>query len=253
MKQAFRAALIGLAIVAAGALPCLAQAAKPAASVVVLDAQSPWRTFEALKPPVIEFDDGLKPVVSTYAWLELVTPAPASDWTKADFGDANWLRGAGPHVLPHALPGEPLLAGEVRGDRPRAGEGPQGHRILLRRRDHLRERPGDRPREPAKGCSRPRRPRPELRRQRLRVGQRQSAVLEHERQEGAGRPASGRWRTWPFRPPPSARASTCWRSRSFARPTTSCWPRRGTSPRTTRSGGRAAPTTSTGSRASFAA
>jgi hypothetical protein len=78
------------------ALPCLAQgsAAPPkAAPAVVLDTQSAWRTFSVLKPPVVELDDGLKPVTSAYVWLDKETPTPQADWTKPEFDGGTWLRG----------------------------------------------------------------------------------------------------------------------------------------------------------------
>jgi hypothetical protein len=63
------------------------------APVVVLDTLSVWRVFEALKPPVIQLEEGLKPVTSKYEWLDRETaPAPA-DWTSPAFSDSNWLRG----------------------------------------------------------------------------------------------------------------------------------------------------------------
>jgi len=61
---------------------------------VVLDTLSVWRIHETLKPPVIQFDDGLKPVTSTYQWLDRQTEAAPADWTKPEFSDAAWLRGS---------------------------------------------------------------------------------------------------------------------------------------------------------------
>ncbi|MGA2618734.1 MAG: glycoside hydrolase domain-containing protein, partial [Thermoguttaceae bacterium] len=60
---------------------------------VVLDTLSVWRIHETLKPPVIELDDGLKPVTSKYEWLDRETAAAPADWTNPDLPDGNWLRG----------------------------------------------------------------------------------------------------------------------------------------------------------------
>jgi hypothetical protein len=93
MRHVVRGAVACVITILAGAMPCVAQDTKPAPAVV-LDAASVWRTYEVLKPPVIEFDDGIKPLTSTYAWLDKETPAPPADWTKAEFADGAWLRGA---------------------------------------------------------------------------------------------------------------------------------------------------------------
>ncbi|MFI5381988.1 MAG: glycoside hydrolase domain-containing protein [Tepidisphaerales bacterium] len=62
-------------------------------AALVLDTLGVWRIHETLKPPVIQLDDGLKPIQSTYDWLDRETaPAPA-DWTSPGFADGNWLRG----------------------------------------------------------------------------------------------------------------------------------------------------------------
>jgi hypothetical protein len=47
------------------------------APAVVLDTLSVWRIHETLKPPLIRLDDGLKPVTSTYEWLDRETGAGA--------------------------------------------------------------------------------------------------------------------------------------------------------------------------------
>jgi len=63
------------------------------APAVVLDTLSVWRIHETLKPPLIRLDDGLKPVTSTYEWLDRETAAAPAGWTNPDFSDGNWLRG----------------------------------------------------------------------------------------------------------------------------------------------------------------
>ncbi len=42
---------------------------------------------------MIQLDDGLKPVTSTYEWLDRETAAAPADWTSPEFPDGNWLRG----------------------------------------------------------------------------------------------------------------------------------------------------------------
>ena len=64
-----------------------------AAPAVVLDTLSVWRIHEKLKPPVIQLDDGPKPVTSSYQWLDRETAAAPADWTKPEFPDAAWFRG----------------------------------------------------------------------------------------------------------------------------------------------------------------
>jgi hypothetical protein len=68
--------------------------AAPAAQgpVTVLDQFSAWRTFQMLKPPVIQCPDGLKPVLSTQAeWINQDSPAVPAGWKQPDFDDATWL------------------------------------------------------------------------------------------------------------------------------------------------------------------
>jgi hypothetical protein len=82
-------AWLGLATDAQAAPP-----AKPDVQVVVLDHLSPWRTFQMLKPPVIKFDDGLKPVLSTLTdWINRDTVAAPANWATAEFDDSTWARG----------------------------------------------------------------------------------------------------------------------------------------------------------------
>ncbi len=64
-----------------------------AAPAVVLDTLSVWRIHQTLKPPVIQLDDGPRPVTSTYQWLDRETAAAPTGWTKPEFPDAAWLRG----------------------------------------------------------------------------------------------------------------------------------------------------------------
>jgi hypothetical protein len=78
---------------ARGQSPGGGPAAPQGTPAVVLDTQSVWRVHETLKPPVIQLDDGLKPVTSTYQWLDKETPAAPANWAGPEFSDANWLRG----------------------------------------------------------------------------------------------------------------------------------------------------------------
>jgi hypothetical protein len=61
--------------------------------VVVLDTCGFWRIHQSLKPPVIQFADGLKPILIGPRWLAWDTPGPPPGWTQPDFDDSGWLRG----------------------------------------------------------------------------------------------------------------------------------------------------------------
>jgi hypothetical protein len=73
--------------------PAAGPAAPQPNPVVVLDTLSVWRVFETLKPPVIQLEEGLKPVTSRYDWLDRETATAPADWTAPAFADGNWLRG----------------------------------------------------------------------------------------------------------------------------------------------------------------
>jgi hypothetical protein len=68
-------------------------AARDDAGTVILDTLSVWRIHQTLKPPVIQLDDGLRPITSTYQWLDRETDAVPADWTRPEFSDGDWLRG----------------------------------------------------------------------------------------------------------------------------------------------------------------
>jgi hypothetical protein len=95
MRSAVRGTVCGLLVVlAAACADAQTRPAPPAATpVVVLDTLSVWRTYEVLKPPVIQFDDAIRPLTSPYEWLDRETDAAPADWTRLEFCDANWLRG----------------------------------------------------------------------------------------------------------------------------------------------------------------
>ena len=61
--------------------------------VVVLDTTSPWRMYHAMKPPVIQFDDGIKPILFEQRRLDEPTAEPPAEWRSPEFDDGGWLRG----------------------------------------------------------------------------------------------------------------------------------------------------------------
>jgi Glycoside hydrolase 123, catalytic domain/Glycoside hydrolase 123 N-terminal domain len=104
MKSAVLGVVVCVVTVWAGAMPGVAQDAKAAPKdtgpVVVLSTKSVWRSFPVLKPPVVEFDDGIKPLTSAKVWLDKETQAAPRDWTKPEFADGTWLRGTA-RTFPH--------------------------------------------------------------------------------------------------------------------------------------------------------
>jgi hypothetical protein len=89
--------VVAVGILLAGAAGAAAEANRPAkaapGTVVVLDTTGFWRLHHTLKPPVIQMDDGPKPALLPYSWLNAETPEPPAGWAKADFDDSNWVRG----------------------------------------------------------------------------------------------------------------------------------------------------------------
>ena len=68
--------------------------------MTVLDTRSAWHVSNTLKPPVVAWPDGIKPVTSKYQWVDRETPMAPEGWTATTFSDATWLRGpatSGPH------------------------------------------------------------------------------------------------------------------------------------------------------------
>ena len=90
-----RIALAAMLVAVAG-LPLVADEAPPekaaASPTVVLDTTGFWRMFHTLKPPVIQTDEGLKPLVFEKAWLDAPSSPPPAGWTAADFDDSGWIR-----------------------------------------------------------------------------------------------------------------------------------------------------------------
>ena len=107
MGNSARGLFVGLVVVLSAsfafgqsrpARPATAPAARPAATppagaANVLDLLSVWRIHQTLKPPVILFDDGPRPLTCQYEWLDRETEAAPEGWAKPEFCDANWLRG----------------------------------------------------------------------------------------------------------------------------------------------------------------
>ncbi len=60
---------------------------------VVLDTMSLWRLHHTLRPPMVQFADGPKPVLLGQRWLNKETAPPAADWKSPEFDDGAWLRG----------------------------------------------------------------------------------------------------------------------------------------------------------------
>jgi hypothetical protein len=65
----------------------------PAGAVVVLDTASVWRIYQTLEAPVIQFDNGVKPILDRQEFLNFKDPPPAPGWTGRDFNDGAWLSG----------------------------------------------------------------------------------------------------------------------------------------------------------------
>ena len=59
---------------------------------VILDTSGFWRMHQALRPPVIQYDDGPKPILFQQAWLDTETPPAPTGWTACDFDDSAWVR-----------------------------------------------------------------------------------------------------------------------------------------------------------------
>lgn len=82
--------LAALAMTASAADPAPPPAAP--APAVVLDTTGFWRMYHTLKPPVIQTDDSLRPLLFDKAWLDAPSSPPPSGWQAADFDDSDWVR-----------------------------------------------------------------------------------------------------------------------------------------------------------------
>ena len=88
--------------------------------VVVLDTSGLWWMHNQLKPPVIQYDDGPRPVPFHETWVDAATEGTPRGWMEADFDDGN----CGPAVCPNALPRLPVPPREA----PGVGAQGVGHR-----------------------------------------------------------------------------------------------------------------------------
>jgi hypothetical protein len=72
-----------------------AEAPKPpsAAAIVVLDTASVWRIYQTLEAPVIQFDNGVRPILDRREFFNFKSPPPPPGWTGRDFNDGTWLSG----------------------------------------------------------------------------------------------------------------------------------------------------------------
>jgi len=89
--------VLALVCLCALALPYLAAASAASATsasepVVVLDTYGFWRMHHTLKPPVVDADGALKPLIRGVEWLDSETPPPPAQWRDPDFDDSGWLR-----------------------------------------------------------------------------------------------------------------------------------------------------------------
>lgn len=66
-------------------------AQKEPGETLILDTNSYWRVFYALKPPVVRDGQNLRKLDT----LTGDTPLPPAEWTRADFDDSNWARTPG--------------------------------------------------------------------------------------------------------------------------------------------------------------
>ena len=102
-----------------------AATAKPAAAtpVTVLDTRSVWHSCSVLKLPLIQLDDGLKPMRTNVSWLNHDGELPPATWKNPDFDDGSWLRGPIPETCQAPLVGRLYLRGQFEvTDLARAGE-----------------------------------------------------------------------------------------------------------------------------------
>jgi len=91
MRTRFTRLAAGIMLVVSASVAMASAEAKPS---VIVDTRSVWRSYATLKAPVIEFDDGLKPVLTGRYWLDEPTAEPPADWNTPGFDDTTWLRGS---------------------------------------------------------------------------------------------------------------------------------------------------------------
>ena len=88
----WRRALTGLAVAFTAFLA--SQGALQAADThpaPILNTQSVWHIYTVLRPPMMQSDQGCKPLASPYQWVDQATSEPPEGWNAAKFDDATWL------------------------------------------------------------------------------------------------------------------------------------------------------------------
>ena len=60
---------------------------------IILDTAGAWRIHPVLAPPILDGEDGLKPVEYKSAWVSERSADPAEGWQEVTFDDGGWLRG----------------------------------------------------------------------------------------------------------------------------------------------------------------
>jgi hypothetical protein len=103
-----------LNVAAAAATPARpAAGAKPSAAtlVTVLDTRSVWHSYAVLKLPLIQHDDGLKPMRTNVSWLNHDGEILPATWKNPNFVDGSWLRGTIPETCQAPLVGRLYLRG----------------------------------------------------------------------------------------------------------------------------------------------
>ncbi len=90
----------------------------------VLDTLSVWRIHGTLQPPVLQLDNGLKPVTSKYQWLDRETAAPPEDWTDPSSPTATGCAGVARAASRTPYLAQVCLRARFKGDRAGAGAGP---------------------------------------------------------------------------------------------------------------------------------
>ena len=114
-----------VAAVAAAARPAAGEKPSAAALVTVLDTRSVWHSYAVLKLPLIQRDDGLRPMRTNVSWLNHDGEILPAAWKNLNFEDGSWLRGTIPETCQAPLVGrlyvrgrfevtDPAKAGELR-------------------------------------------------------------------------------------------------------------------------------------------
>ncbi len=94
-----------VATAAAAARPAAGAKPSAAALVTVLDTRSVWHSYAVLKLPLIQRDDGLKPMRTNVSWLNHDGEVLPDAWKNPNFVDGSWLRGTIPETCQAPLAG----------------------------------------------------------------------------------------------------------------------------------------------------